>query len=78
MGIHESKTRLSEMVKALHEGRVQQYVIAVSGEPRALLTAYGPPSKRELGKDRGLISIHEDFDDPEFEQAFSDGSIFPK
>jgi len=28
--------------------------------------------------DRGLICIHENFDDPEFERDFVDGSSIPK
>lgn len=66
--MHDAKSRLSELVSAAEAG--EEVIIARNGMPAvrlAPITVAHPPVR--LGSLAGLITIHDDFDDPlpEFE-----------
>ena len=69
VNIHEAKTHLSRLLRRVQSG--ERIIIANAGKPVAEL---GPvterPTKRVSGRDRGLVIIHPEFDDPlpEFEE----------
>lgn len=74
VNIHETKTHLSKLIRRVKGG--EQFVIAVSGKPVAVVSPYqGDPSPRQAGSMRGKIWIADDFDapDPETERLFSGG-----
>ena len=60
--MHDAKTNLSSLVRDVREGRQREIVICVSGHPAAKLVAVDAPARRQLGTDRGLITIAPDFD----------------
>lgn len=62
--MHEAKTRLSRLVKEVREGKTREVVIAVDGVPAARLLPYEGPPGRLLGLDRGLVTLADDFDEP--------------
>ena len=63
VNIHEAKTHLSRLVERAAEG--EEIVIAKAGKPMAKLVPMPRASERRVpGLSRGLIVIHEDFDDP--------------
>lgn len=62
MNIHEAKTHLSRLVQSIRDGTAREIVIGVGGKPAARLVPYGPPAKRPLGMDEGLVHISDDFD----------------
>jgi prevent-host-death family protein len=62
VGIHEAKTRLSELLRLVDSG--QEIEIARGGEPVAKLVPFHPRENRRLGIDRGVYSVPEDFDAP--------------
>lgn len=62
VSVHEAKTHLSRLLRRVASG--EEVVISRSGKPVARLVAIGPPKRRELGRDRGLFVVPDDFDDP--------------
>ncbi len=74
VNIHEAKTHLSRLLERTAAG--EQIVIAKAGRPVARLVPVATASgDRELGRDRGLVWMADDFDAPlpdevlaEFEQ----------
>jgi prevent-host-death family protein len=78
VNIHEAKTHLSRLLQKVAEG--EEITIARGGKPVAKLVAIPPQGKRPLGLDRGKIWMADDFDapDPEFEDLFYNGPIFPE
>lgn len=60
VNVHEAKTRLSELLKAVEEG--EEVVIARAGTPVAKLVPSTPP-KRVFGGWEDIV-ISDDFDDP--------------
>jgi len=60
--VHDPTTNLSDLVRDLRVGHERQIVLCVSGEPVAMLIPFAPPPARQLGIDRGLVSIAADFD----------------
>lgn len=60
VGVHEAKTHLSELLRAVAGG--QEIEILRGGEPVAKLVPYRVPAQRQLGFDTGLITIADDFD----------------
>jgi len=62
VNMHQAKTHLSRLVQEIKDGTVPEVVIAVGGKPAARLVPVGPPPRRALGADQGLIAIAEDFD----------------
>jgi len=69
VNVHEAKTHLSKLLQRVECG--EEITIARAGKPIATLVPVKQrPRKRILGLDRGLVLIHDDFDDPlpEFEE----------
>ena len=62
VNMHEAKTHLSGLVRAVREGTETEVIICVSGQAAAKLVPITASPGRKLGVDRGLISIAPDFD----------------
>jgi prevent-host-death family protein len=62
VSIHEAKTQLSRLLKRVCCG--EEIVIAKGDRPIARLVPFSPPQRRELGRDQGLFSVPENFNDP--------------
>lgn len=62
VGVHEAKTRLSELLRLVDGG--QEIEISRGGEPIARLVPIREPGKRRLGLDEGAFQIPDDFDAP--------------
>ncbi len=62
VGVHEAKTHLSQLLRRVTAG--EEIVIAKGGKPIARLVPVERPKRRELGRDRGLFEIPQDFDAP--------------
>ncbi|QBQ53255.1 type II toxin-antitoxin system Phd/YefM family antitoxin [Nitrosococcus wardiae] len=63
VNIHEAKTHLSKLLQKVLEG--EEVVIAKDNQPIAKLVLFEEQKpKRRLGRARGLIRIHPDFDAP--------------
>jgi len=62
VGVHEAKTTLSQLLKRVAAG--EEIVISNGGKPVARLVAVPGSPDRELGFDRGLFVVPEDFDAP--------------
>jgi len=62
VGVHEAKTRLSELLRAVAGG--QEVDILRSGHPVARIIAFPVSSRRPLGLDEGQVRIAPDFDAP--------------
>jgi antitoxin (DNA-binding transcriptional repressor) of toxin-antitoxin stability system len=60
--MHEAKSSLSSMVRELREGREREIVICIAGRAAAKLVAVAEAPRRQLGVDRGLVTIADDFD----------------
>ncbi|HWG85330.1 MAG TPA: type II toxin-antitoxin system Phd/YefM family antitoxin [Deinococcales bacterium] len=67
VNVHEAKTRLSQLLEMVEAG--EEVVIARAGKPVARLSRVKAGRRRQPGSARGLVTIHESFDDPlpEFE-----------
>lgn len=71
VGVHEAKTRLSELLRAVLSG--QEVDILRGGVPVAKIVAYAPSTPRTFGQDAGRFVVPEEFDEPlpeEIESAF--------
>ncbi len=62
VGVHEAKTRLSELLRLVDGG--QEVEIARGGQPVARLVPVTDVSFRELGLDTGAFVVPDDFDEP--------------
>lgn len=63
VNVHEAKTHLSRLLVEVERG--EEIVIARGGRPVARLLRFeAAPVRRELGFDRGLFTIPDDFDAP--------------
>ena len=63
VNVHEAKTHLSRLLERTAAG--EQIVIAKAGRPVARLVPIATASgDRELGRDRGLVWMADDFDAP--------------
>ena len=62
VGVHEAKTRLSELLRFVESGHVVE--ILRGGSPVARLVPAETTQDRVFGKDAGLVFISEDFDAP--------------
>ena len=62
VNIHEAKTHLSRLIRAVQSG--EEVVIARRGEPVVRLVRVEPVGKRVLGMDRGSFRVPDDFDEP--------------
>lgn len=71
VGVHEAKTRLSELLRTVATG--QEIEIVRRGEPVARIIPAGPLTVRRFGEDAGLFVVPDDFDDAlpkDIEDAF--------
>ncbi len=62
VSIHEAKTHLSRLLRRVACG--EEIVIAKGDKPVARLVPFEIPGRRELGRDRGVFEIPDDFDAP--------------
>ena len=63
VNVHEAKTHLSRLLNSVAAG--EEVVIAKVGTPIARLTAVTEPGRpRIAGRDRGLFTVPDDFDEP--------------
>ena len=61
--IHEAKTHFSKLIAKARLG--EDIIIAKAGKPMVRLVPVEPPKKRrQPGSAKGLITIHDNFDDP--------------
>ena len=60
VGIHEAKTHLSRLLRRVAAG--EEVIIARAGRPVARLVPVRELRPRELGCDRGVFSVPDDFD----------------
>ena len=62
VNIHEAKTNLSKLIEKAVTG--ESFVIAKSGKPMVLVSAYVPPADpvKRQGFLKGRVEIPEDFD----------------
>jgi prevent-host-death family protein len=61
VGVHEAKTRLSELLRAVAGG--QEVEICRNGTAVARIVAVNPPTSRTFGHDIGRFVVPYDFDD---------------
>lgn len=60
VGVHEAKTRLSELLRAVAGG--QSVDIYRGGRPVARIVPFAERQEREMGIDAGLVKVPQDFD----------------
>jgi antitoxin (DNA-binding transcriptional repressor) of toxin-antitoxin stability system len=63
VNMHEAKRQLSGLVRELREGTEREIIICVAGQATAKLVPIRDAPPRQLGIDRGLITIAPDFED---------------
>jgi prevent-host-death family protein len=71
VGVHEAKTRLSELLRMVVGG--QEVDILRSGHPIAKIIPYPSDNIRAIGIDEGRFTVPDDFDAPlpgEIEDSF--------
>lgn len=62
VGVHEAKSRLSELLRAVAAG--QEIDILRRGVPVARLVPYETSTAPTFGSDAGMFVVPEDFDEP--------------
>lgn len=62
VNVYEAKTHLSKLLGEVEEGEV--VIIARGGKPVARLVRFDEAEGRVLGRDTGLFSVPDDFDEP--------------
>jgi len=62
VNVHEAKTHLSRLLRQAQSG--EEIVIARGGKPIARLLPIESTPSRALGRDRGLFSVPDDFNEP--------------
>lgn len=62
VSVHEAKTHLSRFLQLVEAG--EEVIITRRGEVVARLVPPGPVGRRELGFDRGRVSVPDDLNDP--------------
>ena len=62
VNIREAKAHLSQLLIRVACG--EQVVILKRDKPIARLVPFSPPQRRELGRDQGLFTVPENFNDP--------------
>lgn len=60
--VHEAKTHLSRLLRRVEAG--EAIIIRRGRQVVARLVPAGSPARRELGRDRGVVDVPEDFDAP--------------
>ncbi len=80
INIHQAKTTLSRLVQRVEAG--EEVVIGRAGRPVAKLVPYRSerPTRRRLGRLRGKIVVHGDFDadNREIQRLFEEGALSPE
>jgi prevent-host-death family protein len=61
VGVHEAKTHLSRLLRRVAAG--EEIVITSGGRPAARLVPMELPGQREVGFDRSVLTVPDDFDD---------------
>ena len=62
VNMHDAKSNLSSLVRQVREGSEREIIICLSGQPVAKLVPVAGDPRRQLGVDRGRITIAPDFD----------------
>jgi prevent-host-death family protein len=62
VNMHDAKSTLSSLVRQVREGTEREIIICLSGQPVAKLVPVANAPRRQLGVDRGRITIAPDFD----------------
>lgn len=62
IGVHEAKTNLSELLRRVAGG--EDVIITRSGRPVARIVGISGGPVRQLGSDRGRMTVPDDFDAP--------------
>jgi prevent-host-death family protein len=62
VNIHEAKTHLSRLVRQVQAG--EEVLIARGGKPIVRLVAVESATTRNLGRDRGLFTVPDGFNEP--------------
>ena len=62
VNMHEAKSNLSSLVREVREGSEREIIICLSGQPVARLVPVAEAPRRQLGVDRGRITLAPDFD----------------
>jgi prevent-host-death family protein len=72
VNMHDAKSNLSSLVREVREGSEREIIICLSGRPVARLVPVAEAPRRQLGVDRGRITIAPDFDaaNPEITALF--------
>jgi len=72
VNMHDAKSNLSSLVREVREGAELEIIICLSGQPVAKLVPLADAPRRQLGVDRGRITIAPDFDsvNPEITALF--------
>ena len=70
VSVHEAKTHLSRLLRRVASG--EEVLISRSGKPVARLVPVTRPKKRQLGRDRGVFVVPENFDEPLPEDVLRD------
>jgi prevent-host-death family protein len=70
VGVHEAKTRLSELLRYVESGHVVE--ILRGGSPVARLVPAETSGARIFGQDAGSVVVSEDFDAPLPDQLLAD------
>ena len=70
--MHDAKSNLSSLVREVREGAEREIIICLAGQPVARLVPVAAAPRRQLGVDRGRITIARDFDgvNPEITALF--------
>ena len=79
INIHEAKTQLSRLVEQAAKGK--PFIIAKAGTPVAKLVPLKKTAKKRVfGSAKGEFSVPDNFNDPdpEIEDLFYNGPLFPK
>lgn len=79
VNIHEAKTHFSRLLERVALG--EEVIIAKAGTPVAkLVPLKKTPKKRVFGSAKGDFTVPDDFNepDPEIEDLFNNGPLFPK
>ena len=61
VNLGEAKAHLSQLVREVREGAEPEIVVALDGSPAVRIVPYGPPPRRVLGLDSGLVHVPGDF-----------------
>lgn len=72
VNMHDAKSNLSSLVREVREGSALEIIICLAGQPVAKLVPLAEAPRRQLGVDRGRITIAPDFDgvNPEITALF--------